>query len=295
MNNHNQALLNSYFYYIKVEKGLSVNSIESYKSDLIAFFSPFELNIEQLTNKDILDYLSQLQDIGLVNASVARKRSAIKTFFFFLMEEDIPITVNIEEIPSIAYSRNIPDVISVMQMITLLDKTPTEKVLDYRNRTMLELMYATGIRVSELLDISIHDINFNNKSLLVHGKGSKQRILPLPDASMEYLLHYTNHIRYRIKKESVTDTLFLNSRGNRLSRMGFWKILRKCALNAGITSHISPHTIRHSFATHLLEAGANLRVVQTLLGHASLDTTQIYTNVDINYLIEEHKIYHPRA
>jgi integrase/recombinase XerD len=233
--------------------------------------------------------------MGLVNSSVARKRSAIKNMFIYFIEDEIGTLVKVDDIPSISYNRNIPDIISVDEMIRLLESVETDSKLGFRNRAMLELMYATGIRVSELLDLSVHDIDRKEYTILVHGKGNKQRMLPVPDIPMEYLLQYITDVRFKIKKDVVTNTLFLNSRGSKLSRMGFWKILQKCALKAGISSHISPHTIRHSFATHLLEAGANLRIVQTLLGHASLDTTQIYTNINIEYLIEEHKLYHPRG
>ncbi len=295
MNTKNKSLLNNYIYYIKIEKGLSDNSVASYKSDLIDFIEYFDLDIPALTNDNIIKYLLDLQDIGLVNSSIARKTSALKNFFLYLIEENIPLKIKIEEIPSISYNRSLPDVISVEEMFTLLDSIDLSSPLTYRNKTMLELMYSTGIRVSELLDISVHDVSINESNLLIHGKGNKQRLLPIPKTTMEYLLHYIKITRFKLKKDKATDTLFLNNRGGKMTRMGFWKILHKCALKAGISKHISPHTIRHSFATHLLEAGANLRVVQTLLGHSSLDTTQIYTNVNINYLIEEHRLYHPRG
>ncbi len=295
MDNRNKSLLNGYMYYIKLEKGLSKNSLDSYKSDLVAFIDYLDKDLSLVSNDDIMNYLMLLNETGLVNSSIARKRSAIKNMFLYFLEDDIPILVNIDDIPSISYNRNIPDVVSVEEMLNLLESINTDSKLGFRNKAMLELMYATGIRVSELLNLSIHDVNSKELTVLIHGKGNKQRILPIPNVAMEYLLQYMKVVRFKIKKDKVTDTLFLNSRGDKMSRMGFWKILRKCALNAGISRHISPHTIRHSFATHLLEAGANLRIVQTLLGHASLDTTQIYTNMSINYLIEEHKLYHPRG
>lgn len=295
MNKKNKSLLNNYLNYIKIEKGLTDNSVVSYKSDLINFISYYEEDITRITNDQVITYLLDLQDIGLVNSSIARKTSAIKNFFLYLIEDYQTINLNIEEIPSISYTRNLPDVISVEEMCKLLDNIDTTTTLGFRNKAMLELMYATGIRVSELLDTSTHDLLIDESNILIHGKGHKQRLLPIPDSTMEWLLQYTKVVRFKLKKDKLIDSLFLNNRGGRLSRMGFWKILQKCALEAGINSHITPHTIRHSFATHLLEAGANLRIVQTLLGHSSLDTTQIYTNININYLIEEHKLYHPRG
>ena len=295
MNTKNTSLLNNYIYYIKIEKGLANNSVMSYKSDLVDFINYYEEDITAINNDNVLSYLLDLQDVGLVNSSIARKTSAIKNFFLYLIEDNIPLNVNIEEIPTISYTRHLPDVISVEEMFQLLDNIDTSTTLGFRNKTMFELMYATGIRVSELLNISVHDLKLSENNLLIHGKGNKQRLLPIPESTMEYLLHYVNTVRFKLKKDKLIDTLFLNNRGGKLTRMGFWKILQKCALESGVKSHISPHTIRHSFATHLLEAGANLRIVQTLLGHSSLDTTQIYTNVNISYLIEEHRLFHPRG
>ncbi|MBI9031481.1 tyrosine recombinase [bacterium] len=295
MNIKNRSLLNNYIYYIKIEKGLSDNTVMSYKSDIDDFINYFDEEITFINNDNVLTYLLDLQEIGLVNSSIARKTSAIKNFFLYLIEDNIPIKVNIEEIPPISYTQHLPDVISVEEMFKLLDQIDISSSLGFRNKTMLELMYATGIRVSELLNCSIHDLYINEKNILIHGKGKKQRLLPIPESTMEYLLHYIKITRFELKNDKLIDTLFLNNRGGKLTRMGFWKILQKCALSAGINHHISPHTIRHSFATHLLEAGANLRIVQTLLGHSSLNTTQIYTNFDVNFLIEEHKLHHPRG
>ncbi len=175
-------------------------------------------------------------------------------------------------------------------MLDLLDSLPIGTTLEYRNKAMLELLYATGTRISELLGITLHDINSNEKLILVRGKGNKQRYVPYADSVAEILTQYIQKHRPVLLKFKNSDVLFLNSRGGKLSRMGFWKILRQQALNAGIRKHLTPHTFRHSFATHLLEAGVNLRIVQELLGHASIDTTQIYTHVDTKYLIETHRM-----
>jgi integrase/recombinase XerD len=160
---------------------------------------------------------------------------------------------------------------------------------------MLELMYASGLRISEMINLTIHDIIWEENAVRVMGKGSKQRIVPVAEKSLKFMNLYFFSGRETLKKEKETAVFFLNRSGKKLSRMGVWKILDKLAKEADIKKHISPHTIRHSFATHLLEAGANLRVVQLLLGHVSINTTQIYTNIDTNFIKKEHRLYHPRG
>ena len=251
--------------------------------------------LERISNNDIIDYLVNLQEIGLQNSSIARKRSSIKMLFKFLEEEEIEVIVEIDKIPPIKYSQKLPDVLSLDEMFKLLDNIPTEKPTDMRNKAMLELMYASGLRISELINLSIHDIYWDEEVVRVLGKGSKQRDVPIAGKSLKFIHKYFHQARNELKKEKSTDYLFLNRFGNKLSRMGVWKVIDKLSLQVGIKKHVSPHTFRHSFATHLLEAGANLRVVQMLLGHASINTTQIYTNIDRSFIIKEHKLYHPRG
>jgi integrase/recombinase XerD len=160
---------------------------------------------------------------------------------------------------------------------------------------MMELLYASGLRISELLGLTIHDIILSDKVILVRGKGSKQRFVPILDNVLELVMQYISNVRPILLKHKKNDFIFLNNLGGKMSRMGFWKMLQKAVLEAGLKKDITPHTFRHSFATHLLEAGVNLRIVQTLLGHSSLNTTQIYTHVDTKYLVETHRLYHPRA
>ncbi len=292
---HNKALINNYKYHLQVEKGLSDNSIKSYINDINDLVFYHNKKLETLNNKDIIDYLVNLQEIGLTKSSIARKRSSIKSIFKFLLDEDIEITVKIDEIPTIKYSQKLPDVLSVNEMLKLLEKIPTEKATDIRNKAMLELMYASGTRISETIKLSIHDISWDESVIRVLGKGSKQRVVPVAKQSLIFLKKYIETARKNLKKEKSTDIVFLNRFGNEISRMGVWKVIKKLTKIAGITKHVSPHTFRHSFATHLLEAGANLRVVQMLLGHSSINTTQIYTNVDTDFIVKEHKLYHPRS
>jgi len=294
-NSHNKALLNNYKYHLQVERGLSQNSIDSYLGDLDALVSYHDKKLENISNNDIIDYLVNLQEIGLQNSSIARKRSSIKMLFKFLEEEEIDILVEIEKIPTIKFTQKLPDVLSLNEMMKLLDSIPTDKPTDMRNKAILELLYASGLRISEAIKLSIHDIDWKEGIVQVTGKGNKQRIVPIAGKSLKFIRQYFDSARKELKKEKSTSYLFLNRFGNKLSRMGIWKVIDKLSISDGITKHVSPHTFRHSFATHLLEAGANLRVVQMLLGHVSINTTQIYTNIDRNFIIKEHKLYHPRG
>ncbi len=292
---HNKALLNSYMGYLKIEKGLTENSLVSYQYDLKDFLEFIVNPAENVTHFEVIEYLSLLQEAGILASSIARKRSSIRSFYEFLEKDQYKINLNFDNIPNITIPKLIPQVLTVDEMLSLLDGIQTDTVLGIRNKAMLELMYATGIRISEMLSLSLHDIDSNMMLLRVLGKGRKQRIVPIADQSYEYVLNYINGARNTIKANKQTAILFLNKDGEQMSRMGFWKILHKEALRHGVTKHLSPHTIRHSFATHLLMAGANLRIIQTLLGHSSINTTQIYTNIDTSYLMETHKLYHPRA
>jgi integrase/recombinase XerD len=292
---HNLAYLNNFRYHLRVEKGLSENSVSSYYSDLQDFLGYVGMTIEQILVKDVIDYFVELQHLGLENSTIARKRSSIKAFIKFLEEEEIDLQLNFSQIPAIKYSQKLPDVLNVREMLKLLDSIDASSALGARNKAMLELMYACGLRISEVIDLTIHDIIWEENLVRVTGKGSKQRIVPIAEASMHYLQSYYSDRRKELLKEKQTAQLFLNRFGNKLSRMGIWKILDKQSKLAGISKHVSPHTMRHSFATHLLEAGANLRVVQMLLGHASINTTQIYTNIDNRFIIKEHRLYHPRG
>ncbi|MDP8202975.1 MAG: tyrosine recombinase [Candidatus Tenebribacter mawsonii] len=292
---HNRALLQNYKFHLKVEKGLSENSIESYENDLNNLLTQSDKEIEKVTNKDVVDFFVTLQELGLTNSTIARKRSSIRSFLKFLIDEDVEISADVDDIPNIKPSQRLPDVLSVTQMIKLLDSIPTEKPTDIRNKAMLELMYATGIRVSETINLSMHDVYWDDKVVRVLGKGGKQRVVLIAQQSLGYLADYFNTARSILRKDKSTDILFLNRFGNKLSRMGVWKVINSITLNAGISKHVSPHTFRHSFATHLLEAGANLRVVQMLLGHSSINTTQIYINIDSTFIMQEHRLYHPRG
>ncbi len=290
-----KSYLSSFIYHLKVERGMAKNSIESYHRDIGDFLLFCPKEIGSYETSDITKYLLSLQDIGLLNSSIARKRVALGQFFGFLKDNDIATKVDMDLVPRIKLGVHLPDVLSVEEMFQLLNSLPVKTPLEIRNKLMLELLYATGIRISELLDLTLHSINLKERVILVHGKGSKQRYVPYVNTLDELFEKYLKQSRPLLLKLKQSEVLFLNNRGDKMSRMGFWKILRKAALEANIKKDITPHTFRHSFATHLLEGGVNLRIVQALLGHSSIDTTQIYTHIDMKRMVETYKQYHPRA
>lgn len=289
------ALLNEFVFHIKVEKGMAENSVLSYERDLRDFLGFAEKPVETLTHADVVEYLTLLGETGLTTTSLARKRAALHQFFRYLADNDIPNRMDFDKVPRIKVGRHLPDFLDVDTMLKFLDDLPVQNSLEVRNKLMMETLYATGMRISELLGLSLHDLNRTERIILVHGKGNKQRYVPYVEALEPWLDLYLNVHRPAILKLKRSEHLFLNGRGGKLTRQGFWKILREARLRARLKQEFTPHTFRHSFATHLLEAGVNLRVVQELLGHASLNTTQIYTHVNTRFLVETHRLYHPRA
>jgi len=287
--------LSDFVFHIRVEKGMAENSVLSYERDLRDFLGFIDKPLEKVTHLELIEYLSTLSELGLITSSLARKRAAMHQFFRYLSDNDIPIAMDFDKVPKIKVGAHLPDFLDVDTMLGFLDSLPSQTSLEIRNRLMMEMLYATGMRISELLNLSLHDLNRTEHIILVHGKGNKQRYVPYVEALEPWLDSWLNAHRPALLKHKRSDFLFLNGRGGKLSRQGFWKILREATLKAGLKQDFTPHTFRHSFATHLLEAGVNLRVVQELLGHASLNTTQIYTHVNTRFLVETHRLYHPRA
>ena len=274
---------------------MAANSIAAYEQDVRDFLGFEQKGAGEYSADDVTKYLITLQELGMANSSMARKRVAIKQFFDYLLVSDYPLKMDFDLVPQIQIGEHLPDTLSVEEMKLLLDSLPIDDRLSYRNKVMLELLYATGMRSSELLGLTIHDLKREQGMILVRGKGSKQRYVPYIKALDPLLDKYLAVHRPALLGIRQNDILFLNRNGGPLSRMGFWKMLRQAVIKAGIKRDISPHTFRHSFATHLLEAGVSLRVVQNLLGHSSINTTQIYTHVDTRWLVETHRQYHPRT
>lgn len=236
-----------------------------------------------------------MHDEGRSTKSIARFTSTIRSFHQFALREKYAAKDPTVLIETPKYERKLPDVLSIDEIDLLLTTPETSKNNGYRDRTMLELLYATGIRVSELINIEVEDVNLLMGFVKVFGKGNKERIIPLGETVIELLKTYIENVRPQLLKKQVTHTLFLNMQGKPLTRQGIWKIIKQTGAKAGIQKRLTPHTLRHSFATHLLENGADLRAVQEMLGHSDISTTQLYTHVSKTQIRKMYQQYHPRA
>ncbi|WCN36859.1 site-specific tyrosine recombinase XerD [Aneurinibacillus uraniidurans] len=292
-------LITQFIHYLTVERGLAKNTLESYQRDLTAYCTYVQkegfTDINQTTRAQIMGYLMRLQEQGRATATISRNVASIRAFYQFLLREkmtDKDPSVNLES-PKI--EKKLPQVLSVTEVETLLNGPDAHIPTGMRDKAMLELLYATGIRVSELVSLNLSDVNLAMGFVKCFGKGSKERIIPLGRLAIENVRGYIERSRPLLKKRGSDEALFLNHHGRRLSRQGFWKIIKKYAQVANSNKEVTPHTLRHSFATHLLENGADLRSVQEMLGHADISTTQIYTHVTKTRLKEVYAKAHPRA
>ena len=294
-----KKLLDQFLNHLSIEVGLSSNSIESYKRDLeryIKFLQETKIDpVDKITEEHITNFIVQLSSERLAANSIARKLSSIRRFHKFLVTEGYSDSNPAGALESPRLWRKLPTVLDVKEMEKLLDKPTEDDPLGLRDKAILEFLYATGVRISELIHVKRKDLLSEVELVRVIGKGQKERIIPIGKKSLKWVKKYLQEARPKLAKEYSEDVLFLNRRGRPFSRMGLWKILRKYVMQAGIKKKVSPHTIRHSFATHLLEGGADLRAVQEMLGHADISTTQIYTHLDREYLKQEHRDYHPRS
>lgn len=290
-----------FIHYLTVERGLASNTIDSYKRDLKRYirFLQDEVNISnanQISRIHIVQFLGLLRNEGKSSKTIARHLASIRSFHQFLLREKIAEEDPTVHIETPQLERTLPKVLSFKEVETLLNTPDTTTPFGIRDKAMLELLYATGIRVSELIDLNIDDVHLTMGFVRCIGKGNKERIIPLGRIAKEAIENYLRDSRPKLRNPKYrTDALFLNHHGNRLTRQGFWKILKKLKLEAGIDKELTPHTLRHSFATHLLENGADLRAVQEMLGHVDISTTQIYTHVTKTRLKDVYSKYHPRA
>jgi integrase/recombinase XerD len=289
-------LADQFINYLRVERGLADNTIQSYSRDLNRFFQFLEARdlSPLITSQDqIMEYVG-LIGRGLSARSVARNISTIKTFFRFLAAEGKikSSPARLLETPRLA--RRLPKILNQGEVERLISQPDSSNAMGQRDRAMLELLYATGLRVSELVGLKVLGVNLEAGYVRILGKGSKERAVPIGEKAAEAVKEYLTNGRLQLAKRTNTATLFLNSRGCPLTRQGFWKIIKKHGKKAAINKKITPHGIRHSFASHLLEAGADLRSVQVMLGHADIATTQIYTHVTRERLKELHEKCHPR-
>lgn len=291
--------LEDFFHFLRVERGLSDNTMMSYQRDLHAYEKYFVKTghhaWNEVTREDIMRFLYELKDSGKSTATISRHISSIRSFHQFLIRERVANTDPSLHIETPKKDRKLPDTLSqgeVEKLLTINTASP----LSLRNKAMLELLYATGLRVSEMIGLKLEDVHLTMGFVQCMGKGSKERIVPLGDTARNVLENYIQTARKElVKKNKQENALFLNQHGRPLSRQGFWKILKGLAVESGIHKTITPHTLRHSFATHLLENGADLRIVQEMLGHADISTTQIYTHVTKARLKDIYQTYHPRA
>lgn len=294
--NQTHQLIDQFINHLRVERGLADNSIQSYSRDLIRFFNFLDrkgLSPLDVTRDHITDYTASLGG-ELSVRSIARGLSALKMFFRFLTAEG-----KIEDSParlleSMKLPQKLPEVLTRDEVDLLLSQPDGSTSLGQRDKAMLELLYATGLRVSELIGLNIIGINLEAGYVRTMGKGSKERMVPMGERAMEALQSYIYEGRKGLLKGMNSRFIFLNSRGKALSRQGFWKIIKRYGIIAGIRKRITPHILRHSFASHLLEGGADLRSVQIMLGHADISTTQIYTHITRERLKQVHEKYHPR-
>lgn len=291
--------IEEYLAYLSVERGLAQNTLDAYGRDLRAyarFLQQHSVNSFCNTEKEaVRAYLEQLHNLGRASSTISRNLAAIKSFYHFLVEEDVLEDDPTVHLDSPKVTKRLPRVLNLSEVEALLNQPSLEDAHSIRDKAMLEVIYATGIRVSELVSLNLLDINLEAGYLRCLGKGSKERIVPLGSVAIKYLDLYLQMARTEIVKRGGETALFVNHHGRRLTRQGFWKIIKRYAKEANIDENITPHTLRHSFATHLLENGADLRSVQEMLGHADISTTQIYTHITRNRLQEVYRKSHPRA
>ncbi len=291
--------LNDFLTHLLIERGLSPNSHEAYRRDLTSYKNHLDrrgiASFSDATRQDVQGFIAYLRRRGLAPSSIARHVSAVRIFHRFLIGEGLATADPTEHVRVPKQPRRLPVVLSREEIRTLLEQPDHTTSLGLRDRAILEFMYATGLRASELLDFRRPDLLFDTGLARIFGKGGKERLVPVGRQAINVIRNYLHKVRPALAASKSGELLFLNARGGRLSRMGLWKIMDTYVELAGLEKKVSPHTLRHSFATHLLEGGADLRAVQEMLGHVDIATTQIYTHVDREYLKDVYARYHPRG
>ena len=285
--------------FLALEQGSSPRTTEAYRRDVerLAVYAVTKgaRAPTDVSSRLLREFVYHLKDLGLAPASIRRNVSSVRTYFRFLLGDGHVVRDPSERLETPKRWRSLPDVLSVDEVARLLAAPSLDEPLAFRDRALLEVAYGAGLRVSEWITLGVRDVLFEEGLVRVFGKGSKERLVPIGRSAIGAVAIYLRELRPKLERGEGKGILILNARGRPLSRMGAWKILRQHVEKAQITKHVSPHTLRHSFATHLLEGGADLRAVQEMLGHADISTTQIYTHVDREYLRTVHKQFHPRA
>jgi integrase/recombinase XerD len=292
------AVIDDFLTHLTVERGLSANSYDAYQRDLKGYLTSLrrrKTTPVKAGAADIRAFVASMRRRGLAPSSIARHLSAVRMFHRFLLSEGITASDPTEHVAAPKKPRRLPEVLNREEIDLLMEQPDHTTQLGLRDRAILEFLYATGLRAAELLTFQRTDLMEDLGLARVFGKGSKERLVPVGRPALRLIRKYLEDVRPMLANSGSGETLFLNSRGKALSRMGLWKILKTHVELAGIEKKVSPHTLRHSFATHLLEGGADLRAVQEMLGHVDIATTQIYTHVDREYLKEVHRQYHPRG
>lgn len=292
-------LIERFIDFLVLEQGASPRTNEAYGRD-VARFALFAATRGARTPVDVTarilrEYVYHLKDLGLAPSSIRRNVSAIRTYYRFLLGEGVVVRDPSERLETPRRWRTLPDVLTVVEVERLLAAPTLDEPLAFRDRALLELAYGAGLRVSEWISLAVRDVMLEDGLVRVFGKGARERLVPIGGSAIGAVAVYLRELRPRLERGEGKGCLLLNARGRPLTRMGAWKILRKYVDAAGIEKRVTPHTLRHSFATHLLEGGADLRAVQEMLGHADISTTQIYTHVDREYLRTVHRQFHPRA
>ena len=293
-----EVLIDQFLDAIWMEYGLSKNTLGAYRIDLMTLWrdlSEQNIHIEQTEKADLLEFVARRVTSGIKPRSTARQLSSFRRFFRYLIREGLRNSDPTADIEMPRIGRSLPKVLTEDQVEALLHAPNTDESLGHRDRTMLELLYATGLRVSELINLKQSQVNFNQGVLRIMGKGNRERLIPFGDESQHWLREFIDGARMKILLERQTDYLFPTQRGDCMTRQAFWYIIKRYTQKAGIDKKLSPHSLRHAFATHLLNHGADLRVVQLLLGHSNLSTTQIYTHVARERMKQLHSQHHPRG
>ncbi len=293
-----EELVDKFLDAIWMERGLSQNTLGAYRADLMTLgrgLATAKKSIDEADKADLLGFIAERVESGAKPRSTARQLSSFRRFYRYIMREGLRDTDPTADIEMPRIGRSLPKTLTEDEVDALLNAPNTDEPLGHRDRAMLELLYATGLRVSELINLRQSQINFNQGVLRIVGKGDRERLIPLGDESQRWLRDFINGPRMEILLERQTDFLFPTRRGDRMTRQAFWHIIKRYAEKAGIRRKLSPHSLRHAFATHLLNRGADLRVVQLLLGHSDLSTTQIYTHVARERMKELHGEHHPRG
>jgi integrase/recombinase XerD len=292
--------LAAYISFLRLEKNASMNTVESYSRDLkryLLFLDDRRVRrVASVKETHVSSYLRFLHDLGLAPRSISRNLSSVKMFHKFLMGEKLAVTDPSAHVDTPKLGKSLPDVLSQAEIELILSTPDTSEDLGKRDRAIIETMYATGMRVSELITLKQSCVMPEEGIVRVFGKGSRERLIPIGRSALGWIRQYVDDVRWKLAKNgSGREVVFLNARGRPMTRMAVWNIVRHAVAASGLQKEVHPHTFRHSFATHLLEGGADLRAVQEMLGHADISTTQIYTHIDREYLKEVHKTFHPRG